>query len=67
MKSVMQILRQGKVKNVRVSAAASGLPTEEIETTVEVIQALIPPGLQAVVSCWPKRSGVEYANSGDLR
>jgi transposase-like protein len=48
MKSVVQIQRQGKVKDVRASAAASGLPTEEIETKVALIQALIPLGLQAV-------------------
>jgi len=51
MKSVVQIQRQGKmknVKNVRASAAASGLPTEEIDSTVALIQALIPLGLQAV-------------------
>ena len=50
MKSVVQIQRQGKVKNVRASAAASGLPTEEIDSTVALIQALIPLGLQAVES-----------------
>ena len=48
MKSVVQIQRQGKVKNVRASTAASGLPTEEIDSTVALIQALIPLGLQAV-------------------
>ena len=32
MKSVVQIQRQGKVKDVRASAAASGLPTEEIDS-----------------------------------
>ena len=48
MKSVVQIQRQGKVKNVRASAVASGLPTEEIDSTVALIQALIPLGLQAV-------------------
>ncbi|MEK7223750.1 MAG: transposase [Pseudomonadota bacterium] len=48
MKSVVQIQRQGKVKDVRASAAAAGLPTEEIDSTVALIQALIPLGLQAV-------------------
>ena len=48
MKSVVQIQRQGKGKNVRASAAASGLPTEEIDSTVALIQALIPLGLHAV-------------------
>ena len=48
MKSVVQIQRQGKVKDVRASATASGLPAEEIETTVALIQALIPLGLHAV-------------------
>ena len=52
MKSVGQIQRQGKGKDVRkdvkASAAASGLPTEEIDSTVALIQALIPLGLQAV-------------------
>jgi len=53
MKRVVQIQRQGKVKDVRVkdvraSATASGLPAEEIDTTVALIQALIPLGLHAV-------------------
>ena len=48
MKSVIQIQRQGKVKHVRASAAAAGVPMGEIETTVALIQALIPLGLQAV-------------------
>lgn len=48
MKSVVQIQRQGKVKDVRASAAGSRLPTEEIDSTVALIQALIPLGLQAV-------------------
>ena len=48
MKSVVQIQRQGKVKDVRASAAASGLPAKEIETKVALIQALIPLGLHAV-------------------
>ena len=34
--------RQGKGKDVRASAATSGLPTEEIETNVALIQVLIP-------------------------
>ena len=48
MKRVVQLQRQGKVKDVRASAAASGGPTEEIDSTVALIQALIPLGLQAV-------------------
>jgi len=48
MKSVGQIQRQGKGKDVRASAATSGLPAEEIETKVALIQALIPLGLHAV-------------------
>jgi len=48
MKSVVHIQRQGKVKDARASAAAAGLPPEEIETKVALIQALIPLGLQAV-------------------
>jgi len=44
-KSIVRIERQGKVKDVRASAAASGLPTEEIDSTVALIQALIPLGL----------------------
>jgi len=43
MKSVVQIQRQGKVKDVRALAAAAGL----IDSTVALIQAL-PLGLQAV-------------------
>lgn len=48
MKSVVQIPRQGKVKDVSASTAAAGWPPEEIETTVALIQALIPLGLPAV-------------------
>ena len=48
MKSVVQIPRQGKVKDVSASTAAAGWPAEEIETTVALIQALIPLGLHAV-------------------
>ena len=47
MKSVVQIPRQGKVKHVRVPAA-DGWRTEEIESKVALIQALIPVGLHAV-------------------
>ncbi|MBU6433409.1 MAG: hypothetical protein KJS98_08835 [Nitrospirae bacterium] len=68
MKSVVRIQRQGKVKDVRASAAASGLPTEEIETKVALIQALIPLGLQAVgealdadVTAW---AGPRYCRTG---
>ena len=68
MKSVVQIQRQGKVKNVRASAAASGWPTEEIDSTVALIQALIPLGLQAVgealdaeVTTW---AGTRYCRTG---
>ncbi|THJ21439.1 MAG: IS256 family transposase [Nitrospira sp. CG24E] len=48
MKSGVQIQRQGKVKDVSASTAAAGWPAEEIETTVALIQALIPLGLHAV-------------------
>jgi len=48
MKSVVQTQRQGKMKDVSVSAAASGLPAGEIETKVALIQALIPLGPHAV-------------------
>lgn len=48
MKSVVQIQRPGKGKDVRASAAAAGLSAEEIDSTVALIQALIPLGLQAV-------------------
>ena len=48
MRSIGQVQRHGKGKDVRASAAASGLPTEEIDSTVALIQALIPLGLQAV-------------------
>lgn len=68
MKSVVQIQRQGKVKDVRASAAASGLPTEEIDSTVALIPALIPLGLQAVgealdaeVTAW---AGLRYCRTG---
>jgi hypothetical protein len=53
---------------VRASAAASGLPTEEIDRTVALIQALIPLGLQAVgealdaeVTAW---AGTRYCRTG---
>ncbi len=48
MKSGVQIQRQGKVKDVSASTSAAGWPAEEIETTVALIQALIPLGLHAV-------------------
>lgn len=48
MKSVVRISRQGKVKNVSPLPQADGRPVEEIDTTVALIQALIPLGLQAV-------------------
>ncbi len=44
---------------MRASAAAAGLPTEEIETKVALIQALIPLGLEAVdaeATRWPAPS-----------
>lgn len=48
MTKVVRISRQGKVKDVPGAAAAAGVSPEEIDTTVAVIQALIPLGLQAV-------------------
>jgi len=42
MKSVVRNQRQGEVKDGRISAVTSGLPTEEIASTVALIQALIP-------------------------
>ena len=66
MKSVVQIQRQDKVKNVRVSAA--GWPTEEIETKVALIQALIPLGLQAVAEALEAEvvvlAGTRYRRTG---
>ena len=47
MKRVVQIPRQGKVNHVSTSTAA-GWPAAERETTVALIQALIPLGLHAV-------------------
>jgi hypothetical protein len=41
MKWMVGIQRQGKMKDVRGLAAAAGLPTEEIETKVALIQACI--------------------------
>jgi putative transposase len=48
MKRGVPTQRQGKVNDVTASAAASGLPTEETDSTVARIQALIPLGLHAV-------------------
>lgn len=48
MTRVVQIQRQGKVKDASAPAAASGLPAEEIETKVALIQALNPLGLHTV-------------------
>jgi hypothetical protein len=47
MKSVVRIERQAKVKDVRASVAGLGLPTEEIDTRVALIQAMIPLGQSA--------------------
>ncbi|MGH3515183.1 MAG: IS256 family transposase [Pseudonocardiaceae bacterium] len=67
MKSVVQIQRQGKVKNVSRPAAA-GWPTEEIETKVALIQALIPLGLQAVAEALEAEvvalAGARYHRTG---
>ena len=67
MKSVVQIQRQGKVKDVSAPTAA-GLPTEEIETTVALIQALIPLGLQAVAEALEAEvvalAGARYRRTG---
>ena len=69
MKSVVQIPRQNKVKDVRVSAAAAGLPAEEIDSTVALIQALIPLGLQAVGEALgaevPALAGTRYCGRVD--
>ena len=53
---------------MRASAAAAGLPTEEIDSTVALIQALIPLGPQAVgealdaaVTAW---AGLRYCRTG---
>ncbi|MDE3036222.1 MAG: transposase [Nitrospirota bacterium] len=48
MRRVVRIQRQGKVKDVPGAASAAGVPTEEIDAQVALIQALIPLGLQAV-------------------
>jgi hypothetical protein len=68
MKSVVQIERQGKRTDVRASAAAAGLPTEEIETKVALIQALIPLGLQAVGEALDAEvtalAGIRYCRRG---
>ena len=67
MKSVVQIQRQGKVKTAGVPAAA-GWPTEEIETKVALIQALIPLGLQAVAEALEAEvvalAGARYRRTG---
>jgi hypothetical protein len=48
MKRVVQIQRQGKVKDVSAPAAATGLPAEEIETKVALSKALNPLGQHTV-------------------
>jgi transposase-like protein len=48
MRRVVRISQQGKVKDRPPLTQAGGRPVEEIDTTVALIQALIPLGLQAV-------------------
>ena len=68
MKSVVQIERQSKRTDVRASAAAAGLPTEEIETKVALIQALIPQELQVVGEALDAEvtelAGIRYCRRG---
>jgi transposase-like protein len=68
MKRVVQTQRQGKGTDVRASAAASGLPAEEIAMKVALIQALIPLGLQAVRAALDAEvtalAGTRYCRTG---
>ena len=48
MKSVVRIPQQGKVKDVGQGARATGPVAQEVDSTVSLIQALIPLGLKAV-------------------
>jgi len=48
MKSVMRIHRQGKIKDVNPAVLATMPAARDVDSTVALIQALIPLGLQAV-------------------
>ena len=68
MNSVVRIARQGKVKDVPGAPAAAGVPTEEIDAKVALIQALIPLGLQAVAEVLEAEvealAGTRYGRAG---
>ena len=48
MKSVVRIQQQGKMKDVGQGARATGPVAQDVDSTVALIQALIPLGLKAV-------------------
>ena len=48
MKSVVRIQQQGKMKDVGQGAQATGPVAQDVDSTVALIQALIPLGLKAV-------------------
>jgi hypothetical protein len=48
MTSVVRIQRQGKVKDVGLRGLASVPAAEDVDSTVALIQTLIPLGLKAV-------------------
>lgn len=68
MKSVMRIQRQGKVKDVNPEVLATMPDAREVDSTVALIQALIPLGLQAVGEALDAEvtalAGARYSRTG---
>ena len=68
MKSVMRIQRQGKVKEVNPEVLATMPDAREVDSTVALIQALIPLGLQAVGEALDAEvtalAGARYSRTG---
>jgi len=68
MRRVGRMTRQGKVQDVPGAPSAAGVPTEEIDTKVALIQALIPLGLQAVAETLEAEvvtlAGTRYGRTG---
>lgn len=68
MKRVIRIQRQGKLKNVSPETAATVPGLEDLDSTVAMIQALIPLGLKAVAEALEKEvialAGERYRRTG---
>jgi len=68
MPSVMRIHRQGKVKDVNPEVLATMPDAREVDSTVALIQALIPLGLQAVGEALDAEvtalAGARYSRTG---